>query len=237
MRYQPLRVLAALTLAALACNPLVTVPLGGLTTIPTETFSISPALPEAAAATEVALTLAPGTATLTLAGGAEGLAHGTINYNVAEWQPSLALDQGRLRIEQRLPDHTLASAPAGALNQWDLSLSEPLRQVQVAFPAGDLTLRLADSLSEGVAISVTVGAANLRLEIPAGVAAEVGVQRGPSRLVTEGAWTTDGGRYTTAGPGPAWMIDIQMGVGQLTLASPRARRGPRSAPAARSALQ
>lgn len=217
MRHQPSLVVAALALAALACNPLIKVPFGGLTTIPTETFSINQLIPEGTTATEVALMLAPGTATLTLAGGAESLAQGEIHYNVAEWQPSLALEQGRLHIEQRLPDDTLSSAPEGALNQWDLRLSDMLRQVQVACPTGDLTLHLADSLSDGVSISITVGAANLRLVIPAGVTAEVEVQRGPSSLVTEGAWTTDGDRYTTTGPGPAWSIDIEMGVGQLTL--------------------
>jgi hypothetical protein len=219
MKHRFSLVVAALALAALACNPLIKVPFGGLTTIPTETFLIDPAIPAGASATEAALTLAPGNATLTLAGGAESLAQGEIHYNVAEWQPSMVADHGRLRIEQRLPQDTLASAPDGALNQWDLRLSDAVQTVQVACPAGDLTLFLADTLPEGIAIAVTVGAANLRLVTPAGVAAEVGVRRGPSRLVTEGAWTADGDRYTTTGPGPKWAIDIEMGVGHLTLTS------------------
>jgi hypothetical protein len=92
-------------------------------------------------------------------------------------------------------------------------------RVQVVYPAGDLTLDFADTLPDGVSISVTVGAANLRLIIPAGVAADVQVRRGPSGLTTEGAWTADGDRYTTTGPGPKWAIDIEMGVGHLTLTS------------------
>jgi hypothetical protein len=212
-------VIATLALAALACNPLIRLPLGGLTTIPTATFSIDPAIPAGTATTEAALTLAPGSATLTLAGGAERLAQGEIHYNVAEWQPSVVTDQGRLRIEQHLPDDIIANPPAGALNQWNLKLSDTVMRVQVVYPAGDLTLDFADTLPDGVSISVTVGAANLRLIIPAGVAADVQVRRGPSGLTTEGAWTADGDRYTTTGPGPKWAIDIEMGVGHLTLTS------------------
>jgi hypothetical protein len=213
MKHRFSLVVAALALAALACNPLFTV------TLPTETFSISQAIAEGMVAMEVALTRPPGAATLNLAGGAESLAQGEIHYNVAEWQPSVVTDQGRLRIEQRLPQDTIASAPEGAFNRWDLKLNDTVKTVQVACPAGDLTLHLADSLSDGVSIHITVGAANLRLVIPAGVAAEVGVRRGPSSIVTEGAWTADGDRYTTTGPGPKWAIDIEMGVGQLTLIS------------------
>jgi hypothetical protein len=36
---------------------------------------------------------------------------------------------------------------------------------------------------------------------------------------TEGGWTKDGSTYTNGGSGSAWTIDIDMGVGNLTLVS------------------
>lgn len=212
-------VVAALALASLACNPLIKVPLGSLTTIPTATFSIDQATSVGTEVTEAALTLAPSTATLTVAGGADRLAQGEIQYNIAEWKPTLTTDQGLLRIEQRLPDDTIASTPEGPLNQWDLKLSDTVTNVEVACPAGDLTLDFADSLPNGVSINVTVGAAKLRLVIPDGVAVDVQVHRGPSSVTTEGAWTANGNRYTTHGPGHKWAVKIEMGVGNLTLMS------------------
>ena len=211
--------LAVIALASLACNSLIKLPLGNLTAIPLTTFSIDQAIPDGTSPAEVALTLAPSTATLTVAGGAGRLVQGEIQYNIAEWRPALATDQSSLRIEQRLPDDTIASTPEGAVNQWNLKLSDSLTTVLVDFPAGDLTVDLADTLANNMSISITVGAANLRLVIPTEVAASVEVHRGPSSVSTEGAWTADGNRYTTSSSGPKWAITINMGVGNLTLTS------------------
>lgn len=210
-------VVAVIALASLACNSLVKLPLRNLTDIPLTTFAIDQAIPDGTSPKEVALTLAPSTAALMLAGGSDHLAQGEIQYNTAEWQPALVTDQSLLRIEQRLPDDIIASTPEGAVNQWNLELSDRVTTVLVDFPAGDLTIDLADTLADNISIRVTVGAANLRLVIPAEVAASVEVHRGPSSVTTEGEWITDGNRYITGGSGPTWAITLNMGVGNLTL--------------------
>jgi hypothetical protein len=48
--------------------------------------------------------MAPSSAALILAGGAQGMVEGEIRYNVAEWKPSLSADDGTLRIFQTVPD-------------------------------------------------------------------------------------------------------------------------------------
>jgi hypothetical protein len=59
----------------------------------------------------------------------------------------------------------------------------------------------------------------LNLQVPAGVAAHVTVSGGPKNVETEGLWTANGGTYIADGAGARWAIDIEMGVGNLTLVS------------------
>jgi hypothetical protein len=200
-----------------ACNSLVNVPFSGLKTGPIATFAVDEPRAPGTALTDVTLRMAPGTASLALAGGADGLVNGEIQYNVAEWKPTLAVSDGKLRIEQHMADRMISSSPAGAINQWDLQLGDQLKQVHVACPAGNFTLNFADTLPDGTSMTVELGAGNLRLAVPAGVATRVAVRRGPSSVATEGAWTKSGTIYATSGAGPAWIIQVDMGVGNLTL--------------------
>jgi hypothetical protein len=202
-----------------ACNSLVNVPFSSLKTGPTATFAINEPRASGTVLTGVTLTMAPGTATLALAGGADGLVNGEIQYNVAEWKPTLAMSDGMIRIEQHLADHMISSSPEGAINQWNLQLGDRLKDVHVACPAGNFTLSFADTLPDGASITVDIGAGNLRLAVPAGVAARVAIHRGPSSVATEGAWTKSGATYATSGAGPTWTIQVDMGVGNLTLVS------------------
>jgi len=71
--------------------------------------------------------------------------------------------------------------------------------VQVACPAGNFTLTFADSLPNDVHITVVAGAGNLRLVVPAGVAASVAFTDGQKRIITEGSWAANG--YTTSDSG------------------------------------
>ena len=202
-----------------ACNSLVKLPLSSLKTGPTETFVINEPRSKEATSTDVTLALAPGTATLALGGGASGLAEGAITSNVPDWKPILTTSAAALRISQRSPDDAIVSAPNDAINQWDLKLGDQVRSVQVECPAGNFTLAFADTLPPDSRISVQMGAGNLRLAVPASVNARVTIHRGPSSVVTEGAWTASGATYTTSGTGPTWTITVEMGVGTLTLAS------------------
>ena len=211
--------IAALALAALACNSLINLPVSSVKTIPTETFSIDESVPADATVTDATLVMAPSSATLALAGGTNGLVEGEIIYNVAEWKPILTANDGVLRIEQNPQDDKIVSVGEGTLNQWNLKLGDGIVNVRVECPAGDFTLDFADTLPDGVTITVVMGAGNLRLVVPDGIAAAIKVTRGPSNVSTEGGWTKDGSSYTNGGSGSAWAIDVDMGVGNLTLAS------------------
>ena len=210
-------VVVLLALATSACNSLLNVPFSSPKTGPTEIFAIN--APRSTGATSAALTLAPGTATLAVAGGARGLAEGAVTSNVPDWKPILTTSATALRIAQRSPDGAIVSAPNDAINQWDLKFGDQVQNLQIACPAGNFTLAFADSLPDDMTITVEIGAGNLRLTVPAGVAARVAVNRGPSSVATEGAWTASGNAYATSGPGSSWTINVTMGVGNLTLAS------------------
>jgi hypothetical protein len=210
-------VVVMLALTTSACNSLLTVPFSSPKTGPTETFAINQ--PRLTGATSAEVTLAPGTATLAFAGGASGLAEGTITSNVPDWKPILTTSATRLRIAQRSPGGAIVSAPNDAINQWDLKLGDQVQNLQIACPAGNFTLAFADTLPDDITITVEMGAGNLRLAVPAGVTARVAVNRGPSSVATEGAWTASGNAYATSGAGSSWTINVTMGVGNLTLAS------------------
>ncbi|HEX9923534.1 MAG TPA: hypothetical protein VGD99_12830 [Anaerolineae bacterium] len=59
----------------------------------------------------------------------------------------------------------------------------------------------------------------LNLEVPAGVAAHVTLSSCPQNVETEGLWMANRGTYIADGAGASWAIDIEMGVGNLTLVS------------------
>ena len=94
-----------------------------------------------------------------------------------------------------------------------------MQNLQIACPAGNFTIAFADTLPDDVTINIEMGAGNLRLAVPAGVAANVEIHRGPSSVATEGAWTASGNSYATSGAGSSWTINVKMGVGNLILAS------------------
>jgi hypothetical protein len=210
--------LTTLVLASLACNMLVNTPFSNIKTGPTETFQIDEPL-RTGTTTSVRLSMAPSSAALILAGGAQGMVEGEIRYNVAEWKPSLSADDGTLRIFQNLPDDEVHTISGEAVNEWDLKLGDGFVNVTVECPAGDFTLDFVDTLPDGVTINIDMGAGNLRLIVPDGIAANVDVTRGPSEVTTQGDWTQNGSNYINDGSGSAWTIHVTMGVGNLTLVS------------------
>jgi hypothetical protein len=131
--------IAALVVAALACD--VSVPsVPRLQTIPTETVTVAEPLPDSETA-EVELRMGAGE--LILAGGADGLVTGEIQYNVAEWKPTLTRDDNRLVIEQGRADSTnIGITESNVINEWDLKLGDkPLRlEIKAGAYTGDLDL-------------------------------------------------------------------------------------------------
>ncbi|HSF81878.1 MAG TPA: toast rack family protein [Anaerolineales bacterium] len=205
------------TLATSGCNLLIKLPFGGPKLIPTETFLLDEAAPASASITAAILTLAPSNGNLNLAGEAKGLGEGTIQYNISDWKPTLAVEGATLRIEQIMPDGSVSSTPKDSLNQWDLKLGNMLSHISVSCPAGNYTLNFAGTLPDGASISVNAGVGNVRLVFPAGVSVYVEVHRGPANITTEGAWTTNGKIYTSGNSDLVWTVIVDIGVGKLTL--------------------
>lgn len=123
-------VIAALALAALACGPNlpnIDVPVERITPGPTEIFTIDEPRPDGDAVQDV--TLGVGAGNLTLSGGAEGLASGTVQYNIPDWKPTVTRSGNALTIDQQFaPDNTLRIPEGETLNEWDLQLGDmPMR--------------------------------------------------------------------------------------------------------------
>jgi hypothetical protein len=179
------------------CNLLFKVPIGRPELILTETFSINEATAKGDTISDAEFTIAPSNASLVLAGDANGLVNGDIQYNVADWKPSMVIDENTLYISQAIPDNNIASVPKGALNEWELNLNPTLKNITVFLSSGNYTLKFADTLPDGAVINVHDGVGNLRLEFPANVTVNVEVQRGPANIATEGDWSKNGKSYTS----------------------------------------
>lgn len=201
------------------CNLLFRLPVGGPQTTSTETFTVDEAVPSSAALTSAALAMAPSNASLLLSGNADRLAGGEIQYNVTDWKPTVTVDGDTLRIEQKLPENSISSTPKGAINDWDLTLGPSLKDITISCSAGNYTLTFADTLPDGANIKINAGVGNMRLVFPAGVTANVEVHRGPVNITTEGEWVKTGKVYTSGQSEATWTVKVDIGVGNLTLAS------------------
>ena len=203
------------------CNLLFKLPIGGPVLIPTETFLIDEEAPIGDSISDAEFTVAPSNASLVLAGDADGLVNGEIQYNIADWKPTVTIDGGTLRIAQTIPDNNISSVPKGALNEWELNLGLSLKHITVSLSAGNYTLTFADTLPDEVEINVHHGVGNLRLVFPADVIVNVEVQRGPANIDTEGDWSNTGNIYlsTSSNADQSWNVKVDIGVGNLTLVS------------------
>ena len=219
MKHNHTLALIALALATLACNALANNPFSNLKTGPIETFSIDEPVISSATITDVMLTMAPSSARLALAGGANGLVEGEISYNVTEWKPAPTTIDTTLRILQEPHDDNLYNVSEQAVNEWNLKLGDGVANVRVECLAGDLTLDFADTVPNGVTVAIGMGAVNLQVAIPDGIGVTVTVIHGPTLVLTKGAWTKNGNIYSTDGSDSTWTINIEMGTGNLSLQS------------------
>jgi hypothetical protein len=113
----PITLLAA---AALACSPVnVNINVPKIETGPTETFTIDEPLPKEGVVPDVEIQMGAGT--LTLVGGAAGLAEGEIQYNVSEWEPTITNTGSRLTIAQG-KSNVNGMPSRDVINDWNLKL-------------------------------------------------------------------------------------------------------------------
>ncbi len=119
MKNIPIAVILVLTMGALACSFTVNIPT--LVVGPTQTLTIDEPAPPEGSVADVQISLGPGT--LQITGGGEGLAEGTIRYNVEDWRPTVRRTGARLTIDQGDPDVAL---PPGedVVNEWSLQLGD-----------------------------------------------------------------------------------------------------------------
>lgn len=278
-------VISALAIAALACGPNFNLDVPRLETGPLETFTISEAAPPRGEAAQV--TIKMGAGDLTLAGGADGLASGTIEYNVPVWKPTVTRDGDVLTIEQgNLNKNNLGIVESDITNTWALKLgSAPLdltveagayqgdldlsglgltsltitdgaSDSTVTFDeanpeelgtfryttgassvelnglananfeslvfkggAGDYTLDFSGDLQRDASVDVTAGVCSLKIIVPEGTAVKIKLSGGLSDVRTEGTWSVNDQTYALSGEGPTITINVDMGLGSLTLIS------------------
>ena len=134
-----LMTLTALMAASLACNIGVNVP--RVNTGPTQTLAIHEAAPASGHAAEVQITMGAGT--LALDPGAEGLVAGQVQYNVADWKPSVTHTGNGVAITQG-QSNTVALPASGndIVNDWSLKLGNVPMTLTVDAGAYQGTLNL-----------------------------------------------------------------------------------------------
>jgi N-terminal domain of toast_rack, DUF2154 len=121
MKHTVFVALAALTAASMACAINVNIP--RLTTGATQTLAISEAAPSGSAQqADVEITMGAGT--LNVSGGAQGLVEGQVQYNVAEWKPTVTHTGNSVSITQGQPQNNIGIPQSGSkvVNDWALKL-------------------------------------------------------------------------------------------------------------------
>lgn len=118
---------AILAMLAIACTG-VTVNLPTVQELelgPTQTYSISEALPEGS--DPVALSISMGAGRLDMRGGAQNLVEGSVRCNVPSWKLVIDRSAGQVDIRQEAPDGYSAPTGSSVVNEWDLQLGgDPL---------------------------------------------------------------------------------------------------------------
>jgi hypothetical protein len=173
-------VLSAAIVTALACSFSFNVPRADTGEV--QVVSIDEPLPPAGTDIDVEIHLGGGT--LDLAGGASGLAEGSIRFNVEEWRPTVERTDTSLRIEQGDPAAGLTLGNE-VINEWSLHLGDvpmaltiqagaysgsmdlsgiPLRRLDVSDGASDVRLSFSSPNPEEMqSLSYQTGASTVSL--------------------------------------------------------------------------
>ncbi len=140
--------LLVLALPLMACTITLPTP-AQVTTGATERLAVNVPVPAGATAdSPVKVTIHMGAGTLKLQGGADGLAQGEIDYNVAAWKPTITTGPDRLLIEQTIPAYQGPSVlfpgkDTELVNTWDLKLGQAPMDLDIAAGAYTATSNLS----------------------------------------------------------------------------------------------
>jgi hypothetical protein len=85
--------------------------------------------------------------------------------------------------------------------------------------AGSYTLDFSGKLTREAHVTINSGVSNIEILIPEGVNSQVNVSGGLNNIDLEGTWTSTNSSFSTEGTGPTITIDIDMGVGNVSLVS------------------
>ncbi|MHC1784389.1 MAG: toast rack family protein [Anaerolineaceae bacterium] len=85
--------------------------------------------------------------------------------------------------------------------------------------AGSYTLDFSGKLIRDAHVSINSGVSNIEILIPKGVNSRINVSGGLNNIDLEGTWTSTNSTYSTEGAGPTITIEIDMGVGNISLVS------------------
>lgn len=157
-------ILLVLGLATLACGPNFNLDVPRLKTGPTETITIDEPNPDSDQAIEVELDLGAGN--LRLSGGADGLVTGTIETNVAEWEPEIDRTADRLTIRQGNNNGNFGFPEDDIVNRWDLQLGTAPMELTVKAGAYDGQMELGGLSLEQLTINDGASSANVSFDEP-----------------------------------------------------------------------
>jgi hypothetical protein len=83
--------------------------------------------------------------------------------------------------------------------------------------AGNYTLDFSGEWQQDMTGHVEAGLGNVQVVIPRGVPAQITVEGGLSNTTTRGDWEKDGNTYSQGGEGPAIVLIITIGAGNLEI--------------------
>jgi hypothetical protein len=83
--------------------------------------------------------------------------------------------------------------------------------------AGNYTLDFGGELKRDGSVNIRTGVSNMTLVIPTGISVQLTVEGALSNVSMGAGWSRNGKVYTQAGEGPALVIVVEMGAGNLTL--------------------
>ena len=84
-----------------------------------------------------------GGGTLNLSGGGTGLVNGTIEYNIADWEPRITRSESTVRIEQDLDAIPIPQTGREMVNRWNLQLGDTPMALEINAGAYEGTINLS----------------------------------------------------------------------------------------------
>jgi hypothetical protein len=127
-----LTMLAALSIATLACTFTINSQLEGVSIGPTQTKEIDVPAPDNDEVTKLVLEFGAGELILN-PGSGDSIVSGSVAYNVEEFEPQVSSSGSRIRISQQIDDINLIPPFGDDLeNRWDFKLGEAPMELEIS---------------------------------------------------------------------------------------------------------